>query len=251
VQSSLVTPLVGTRPLGVVFIDYFTECSASSADLDFIHTLACTWARAIEDGVAESAPNWPARGMVLPPDLESKPPARATSEALVAELMTRSPVLIDAWVPAHVAQRIAHAASVHHLLAVDRGEMRGVLCQCDLRSARPDTAVCDLMRVDFVHVTPHALAEAAARIMLERSVGCLPVLDSARRLVGIITRRDLRSAGVLPGEPGLDACAACGNTHDLQPPTSSDSPVFCSDCSSAPERDSALEALYYTLGGSE
>jgi CBS domain-containing protein len=252
VQCSFAIPMVGHQPVGVLFIDSgAARRSTPEAELDFLHAVASSWAKGIETGVAESADGWPARGMLLGPEIPESAAPRSSDDRLVAELMSRSPVLIDPWVPAHVAQRIAHAASVHHLLAVEDGQMRGVLCLCDLRNARPDTPVADLMHTDYVQVAPHLTARIAARTMLDRSIGCLPVLDATARLVGVITRRDLRQAGVLPGEPGLDACASCGSTHDLKPASSRDSPVFCSECTEYPESDSALEALYYTLGGSE
>ena len=49
----------------------------------------------------------------------------------------------------------------------------------------------DIMRVNVTTVTPETDIKEAARIMLDKDVGALPVLDDRRRLVGIITRRDI------------------------------------------------------------
>jgi CBS domain-containing protein len=51
--------------------------------------------------------------------------------------------------------------------------------------------VADLMTTDFVHVLPQTSLADAARIMLARHVGGLPVMDESGALVGIITDGDL------------------------------------------------------------
>ncbi|CAJ37046.1 CBS domain-containing protein [Methanocella arvoryzae] len=49
----------------------------------------------------------------------------------------------------------------------------------------------DILRVNVITVSPETDIREAARIMLENDIGALPVLDDRRRLVGIITRRDI------------------------------------------------------------
>ena len=49
----------------------------------------------------------------------------------------------------------------------------------------------DILRVGVKTVTPETDLKEAARIMIDNDVGALPVLDGNRRLVGIVTRRDL------------------------------------------------------------
>jgi CBS domain-containing protein len=49
--------------------------------------------------------------------------------------------------------------------------------------------VKDVMTNQVVHVAPDAPAAEAARSMLERKIGCLPVLEDGR-LVGILTESD-------------------------------------------------------------
>jgi CBS domain-containing protein len=46
------------------------------------------------------------------------------------------------------------------------------------------------MERDIVTVTPETSTLAAIRLMREKQVGCLPVIDRDRRLVGIITEHD-------------------------------------------------------------
>lgn len=49
--------------------------------------------------------------------------------------------------------------------------------------------VQEIMKADVLTVAPEADAKSAARLMLERKIGCLPVVDG-QRLVGILTEAD-------------------------------------------------------------
>lgn len=48
----------------------------------------------------------------------------------------------------------------------------------------------DIMSSPAITVTPETTVERAARLMLERHISCLPVVDNEGRLVGIITHSD-------------------------------------------------------------
>lgn len=50
--------------------------------------------------------------------------------------------------------------------------------------------VRDIMTVDVVTVTPDLPATDAIKIMVQRNISRLPVVDSSRRLVGIVTKKD-------------------------------------------------------------
>jgi CBS domain-containing protein len=49
----------------------------------------------------------------------------------------------------------------------------------------------DIMQADVVTAKPDTPLKDAARLMLERGIGALPVVNDERRLVGIVTRRDI------------------------------------------------------------
>lgn len=49
----------------------------------------------------------------------------------------------------------------------------------------------DIMRADVITVKPDTPIREAARLMTDRGIGALPVLNDQRRLVGIVTRRDI------------------------------------------------------------
>jgi CBS domain-containing protein len=169
----------------------------------------------------------------------------------VAELMSNAPVIVDARDAAEAAMRVADRRGVHHLLVVDESALVGVVCQCDLADAMPGALVTRHMRSPVIWTSATDTLEQAAEIMLQCGVGCLPVLDEREgRLAGVLTRRDLRSAGILPGERGVDLCASCGSSHRLQAPDFPDLPVFCFECLEQSPPSRGRGAWYFTLGGS-
>ena len=95
----------------------------------------------------------------------------------------------------------------HHLLVVERGRLVGVISDRDvLQAASPflDTvgeswrdaatltrAAREIMTSDVVTVQAPTPVEEAARLMLERGVSCLPVVDDEGRAEGIVTSKDV------------------------------------------------------------
>jgi CBS domain-containing protein len=103
---------------------------------------------------------------------------------------------------------------VRHMPVVHGGKLVGVVSERDLLRASLSnlTGIDDGRRRAFLHgveiarvmssppvvVQPDATVEAAARIMAEHKIGCLPVLENDR-LIGIITETDvLRCFAGLP-----------------------------------------------------
>ena len=95
----------------------------------------------------------------------------------------------------------------HHLLVVQGRELLGVISDRDLlKAVSPhigtlsetdrDRATLNkrahqIMSRKLITVTANTTLEAAARLLLEHRVSCLPVVTTAGLLVGIITWRDL------------------------------------------------------------
>jgi CBS domain-containing protein len=87
------------------------------------------------------------------------------------------------------------------LLVLDGQDLVGIVTERDVlkavATATPlDTPVSEVMSKDLITVEPGTSLREAARIMTERWIRHLPVLESGR-LVGIVSQRDL--AGVLAG----------------------------------------------------
>jgi CBS-domain-containing membrane protein len=148
----------------------------------------------------------------------------------IVDAMSSRPVVVGVAANAGEARRIAEESGVHHLLVVDANELVGVVCLCDLGDRAPATPLARFVRSPFVFVRIDATAAEAASVMLECRVGCLPVLDETGELRGIVTRRDLRRVGALPGTRGVDLCAGCGDTHSLGTSKRGGDVVFCRDC---------------------
>lgn len=163
--------------------------------------------------------------------------------------MTTWPVVVGLDDSVEDAMALAEAWGVHHLMVTAEMSLVGVICQCDLAEAGDTAPVSERMQSPFVFVTPDASIDDAAETMVNCGVGCLPVLDDLGRLAGVVTRRDLREAGALPGSPGFDVCASCGGAHNLRVPSRGGAVVFCADCMARSNpRD---EYSVTTLGGSD
>lgn len=110
----------------------------------------------------------------------------------VAELMTPDPMTLA---PGQTMARAAEEmrlSGIRHLPIVDRdGQLVGVLSDRDVLTADPDKRIADVMARDLMTIAPDAPAHEAAYLLLRRSIGCVPVVDAAGRLVGILTEFDL------------------------------------------------------------
>src|SRR5687767_7065285 len=58
----------------------------------------------------------------------------------------------------------------------------------------------DVMTREPRSVTPETSVQEAARLMKEESVGIIPVVDASRRLIGVITDRDIALRIVAEGK---------------------------------------------------
>ena len=87
------------------------------------------------------------------------------------------------------------------LLVLEGEDLVGIITERDVLRAVAtgtplDTPVAEVMSKDLITVEPGTSLREAARIMTERWIRHLPVLE-AGRLVGVVSQRDL--AGVLAG----------------------------------------------------
>lgn len=131
---------------------------------------------------------------------------------LVKDRMTPNPVTITPDVPFPEAFRIIHERNFRHLPVVDdKGKLIGVVAQADLLHASPSSAsslsiyemnyllanlsIRELMSSPPVTVPEDAPLEEAAKVMVEKKIGCLPVMRDGD-LVGVITETDIFEAFV-------------------------------------------------------
>jgi acetoin utilization protein AcuB len=121
---------------------------------------------------------------------------------LVRDIMSSPALAIPAATTLEDAYRLMREKSIRHLPVLEGDELVGVITDRDLRLATsslaplpfpPNTAVSAVMSHPPLTADGEDPVEEAARVMRERKIGCLPVVDN-RQLVGIITGLDLLDA---------------------------------------------------------
>lgn len=116
----------------------------------------------------------------------------------VGEIMTAPVLTLGAGEPASDALAWMRDGNVRHAPVLAGTEVIGVVSERDLGgphggAARKSRTVGDLMRRAPVVASPDLDVRAAAALVRQRRIGCLPVVDDGR-LVGIVTRGDLLEA---------------------------------------------------------
>jgi acetoin utilization protein AcuB len=156
--------------------------------------------------------------------------------APVREHMRPGPVVVRADAPIAVAVDLLRTRKIRHLPVVDDGgRLVGIVTDRDLRQLVFDPriqealgdatlslaglTVREVMTWGVVSVRPDADLRAAARLMRERKIGALPVVEDGL-VVGILTETDVLAAfetilgdRVTSVRP-LDAAPAAGEPYD-------------------------------------
>ncbi len=126
----------------------------------------------------------------------------------IADIMTRPPVTIGMDTTMGEVQAIFERHRFHHLVVRgDAGRCVGVISDRDLfQTLSPfvgkmseRTADANLLKRrahqvmsrSLVTVRPSTLLRSAARVMLDRTISCVPVVDRENNCIGIVTIRDI------------------------------------------------------------
>lgn len=113
----------------------------------------------------------------------------------VAEWMTENPYCVTPEDRLDEVAAVMRDRGFRHAPVVDRdGRLLGMLSERDLREhkgALQATRVSAAMSEPPVAVGPEEPIEQAARTMLKRQIGALPVVGADGRVVGIVTSSDL------------------------------------------------------------
>src|SRR6478672_6659695 len=131
----------------------------------------------------------------------------AKHEILVRDWMTGPVQVVHTTTPVGDAYNMMMQQGIRRLPVVDNDYLVGIVTLGDLREARPSPAtslsiyelnyllarltVGEVMTHNPFTVRPNTPIQKAARIMMERKVGSVPVVDENVKPLGIITESDI------------------------------------------------------------
>ncbi|HEU4367515.1 MAG TPA: CBS domain-containing protein [Methylomirabilota bacterium] len=118
-----------------------------------------------------------------------------TETTCVRDRMSRPAVTVAAAAPITEALQLMVARRIHYLPVVDGTTLVGIVDTDDVlgtrRSGPPRGAdVAAVMSAPVVSIGPGASLDEAMRLMADRRIGALPVVEDGR-LVGILTQSDV------------------------------------------------------------
>ena len=125
----------------------------------------------------------------------------------VDSIMTRRVVTVEMDDTLLIIRGIFKHLTIHHLLVVENKKLVGVISDRDLlRALSPflgthsetmhdrdtlDRKAHQIMSRNPVVVFPETEIKAAANLLFERNISCLPVVSHEGAVVGIVTRQDI------------------------------------------------------------
>jgi CBS domain-containing protein len=130
----------------------------------------------------------------------------ASKDVPVSEIMMKAPVTLKSDDILDLANDIIHLGRIRHIPILDNGKVVGVLSQRNLFQSALVTAmgmrpkerkdylkairVRDVMSTPVITVSPDTGVKETARIMMEKKIGCVPVM-AKDNLVGLVTENDV------------------------------------------------------------
>jgi CBS domain-containing protein len=124
----------------------------------------------------------------------------------VREIMSSNPVVIDRNDTLLLVEELMATKQLRHLPVVEQGEVVGLITQRDLFKAAMSSAMGfgekaqkaflqsvpakEIMVYPVLSVSPETDVADAVDMIVQRGIGCLPVVDQGK-LVGMVTKTDL------------------------------------------------------------
>ena len=119
----------------------------------------------------------------------------------VKELM-KEPYIIEKDISLEETARIMSEKRIGSLLFVSKGKAKGIITESDLvRNFGKRRKISQVMSKNIISMGPDETIEDALKIMKENKIKRLPIVDSSKQLVGIISLTDIAAnADKLEGE---------------------------------------------------
>jgi CBS domain-containing protein len=124
----------------------------------------------------------------------------------VREIMSKNIEVVDRNDNLRTVEERMATKQLRHLPVLEQGEIVGIVTQRDLFKATMSSTmgygekaqqaylqsvrVKEIMVYPVVTITPATSVAAAADMMINKGIGCLPVVDD-HKLIGIVTKTDL------------------------------------------------------------
>jgi acetoin utilization protein AcuB len=106
---------------------------------------------------------------------------------LVKSVMTRPVVTTEPHASVRSAEALMREGRFRHLPVVAHGRVVGIVSDRDV-VGRDSPTVGEVMHAPVISVTP---VEVAARLLIDKKIGALPVLGAAAQLMGIVSQTNL------------------------------------------------------------
>jgi magnesium transporter len=150
-------------------------------------------------------------------------PPESAAGIMTREVVTVSPDLTADETLAAIRRVAREAETIYYVYVTDPNEhLLGVLSLRDLVLAPPNTPIGEITIRDPLTVPADADQEVAARLLTEHSLLAIPVVDSERRLLGIVTADD---AGDVLEEEATEDVEKLGGSVPLDKPYLHTSPL--------------------------
>lgn len=117
----------------------------------------------------------------------------------VTDYMSRPVLTAQPQTEFHLAHELMRHRNIHHLPVVEGGRIVGIVAERDLLLAAAHFGSAHVPLSEIMHapvecVPVRATLMSAARKLVVKRIGSLPVIDAKRQLVGIITETDIFKA---------------------------------------------------------
>jgi len=112
----------------------------------------------------------------------------------IADLMSFPVISVSPGTPMHEVQTLMASEKIRGVMVTEDNEIRGIIVLWDLkkikRQSQWNSPVKAFMARDITTIGPDISPTIAARIMIEKDVGHLPVVQD-NKMIGIVTRTDI------------------------------------------------------------